>query len=269
MRLFRSIFNDGLPLCHSCCHHNIDRSAYRNHIQINMASHQINRMSYYSASLNLNFGPQSPKSLQMLIDRPAADIAAAGKGNLRAFIFAKQRPNKIIGRSDFPDILIIYRNLTDCGCIDPDTVTIQTLHRCPDLFNGLQQHINVANIRQILHNHILVRHNRRRQNTKGSILSPTDHYIANQGIAAFHNILIHPTPLSKSLPKSLPKSTKTEAFICSLFTKNYSCSGRPVLSFQSSGGNTATLNCCQNNRNLSVFQPPGLLRTQCLIDYTT
>ena len=54
----------------------------------------------------------------MLVNRTASDVAAARERNLCALILSKQCSNKIIGSTNFTDILIIYAYLTDRRCID-------------------------------------------------------------------------------------------------------------------------------------------------------
>ena len=41
MGLSCRIFNGGISLSHGCCHHNVNGSSYRNHIQENMLSKQL------------------------------------------------------------------------------------------------------------------------------------------------------------------------------------------------------------------------------------
>ena len=195
MRLFCRIFKDGHALCHGCCHHDVDGRAHRNHIQINMGTYQINRMCMNRSSLNLDSGSQCPKALQMLVDRSAADITASRKRYLGTLVLAEKRTDKIIGSTDAADVFVIYRYLMDGGSVDLYGMTIDTVNLRSNFLDCLQKHINITYIRKIFDDNLLICHNGSCQNTKRGILCSADHNISYQRIAAFHNILIHYTPL--------------------------------------------------------------------------
>ena len=127
----------------------------------------------------------------MLVNRTASDVAAARERNLCALILSKQCSNKIIGSTNFTDILIIYAYLTDRRCIDLYGMPVNPLYLSTNLRNRLEKDIDVPHIRQILYDDIIIGHNSSRQNTKRRILRPADHHISNQWITALHNKLIH------------------------------------------------------------------------------
>ena len=160
-----------------------------------MASHQVDGMSYHSSSLDLNLCPQCPEAFKMQVNRPASDVAAAGKGNLCTLIFAQKGPYKIVGSPDPSYILIIYFYFMDIFCVKSYSMSVNSLDPGPDLLNGLQKDIDIFNIWKIIYKYIFVCHNRSRQNAKGSILRSADRNLSHQRIAAFHNILFHPAPL--------------------------------------------------------------------------
>ena len=56
---------------------------------------------------NIDLCAKRTKTLDMLVNRSATDITAAWQRNLRFFIFAKKRPQQIIGRSYFFDIIAV------------------------------------------------------------------------------------------------------------------------------------------------------------------
>ena len=74
-----------------------------------MASYQINGMCQHCSTLDLYLCAKSAESLNVKIDRTASDVTATRKRNLRAFVFAKKRPDKIIGRTNPADVLVIHR----------------------------------------------------------------------------------------------------------------------------------------------------------------
>jgi len=90
-----------------------------------------------SPALNGHLSPQSPESLDMLVNGPAADITSPGKGNLRAFIFAQKSSYEIV-RSTYPaDILIIHRYLAYIASIYLYSVSVNPVNPCTDFLNRL------------------------------------------------------------------------------------------------------------------------------------
>ena len=157
MRLPRSILNDRTASRHRSSHHNINSSTNRNHIQENMAAMQILRLGNNSTMTDINIRTKSTETLQMLVDRPAADITSTRKRNLS--ILAKQSTKKIIRSTDLLDKLIIHAEIADSRTVDLYSRLINTLNLSPDLGDRLKQNIDVPNIWQILDQYSFISHN--------------------------------------------------------------------------------------------------------------
>ena len=69
------------------------------------------RMGFDQAMLDLYLCAKSAKAFDVLVNRPAADIAAAGKRNLCVLIFAQKCSDQVIGGPDLLDIFILYYKL--------------------------------------------------------------------------------------------------------------------------------------------------------------
>ena len=195
MRLLGCIFKDGLSLCHGRRHHDIDGGSHRNHIQINVACHQINGVSNHCPALDLHIRSQRPKSLYMLVNGTASDIAASRKRNLGALIFTQQSAYKVIRGADPTNVFIIHRYLSYISRIDLHCMTVDAAYAGTDLLNRLQHYVDIPHIRQIIDEHIFIRHNGRCQDTQCGILRTAYGHIAHQRVAAFYNIMFHFTPL--------------------------------------------------------------------------
>ena len=128
MRLPCSILNNGTAGCHRSSHHNINRSTNRNHIQENVAAMKILSLGNNSTMTDINLRTKSTESLQMLIDRSAADIASARKRNFRMLVLAKQSTKKIIRSTDLLDIFIINTEIADGRTVDLYSRFIDTLN---------------------------------------------------------------------------------------------------------------------------------------------
>ena len=207
MRLLGRIFKDCLSLCQGSCHHNINGSAYRNHIKIDMAGHQVDRMGKHRSPLDHYLCSQCPKSLDMLVNGPAADVASAGKRNLSTFVFTQKRSDKIIRSSNSADEFIIHGNLLDIAAINPHRVAVHPLHPRANLLDSLKHHIDILHIWEIVNQDILIRHNGGCQNPQRRILCTAHGYISYQGIAALYDILFHSTPLNLYLYSLYPQGT--------------------------------------------------------------
>ena len=128
MRLPCSILNDRTTSRHRSSHHNINRSTNRNHIQENVAAMKILSLGNNSTMTDINLRTKSTESLQMLIDRSAADIASARKRNFRMLVLAKQSTKKIIRSTDLLDIFIINTEIADGRTVDLYSRFIDTLN---------------------------------------------------------------------------------------------------------------------------------------------
>ena len=81
------------PFRHRCGHHDIDGSADRNHIQIDMTCHKIDRVGHNSTADDLYIRSQCTESLGVLVDRTAPDRTSAGSGT-SSYIFPRSAPIK-------------------------------------------------------------------------------------------------------------------------------------------------------------------------------
>ena len=117
MRLLRGILDNRLPLRHHCRHHNIDCGTDTRHIEINMVPDQIHRFRLNHTMLDADGRSKCFETLDMLVDRPASDIASPGEQDMRAFVFAKQRPKQIVGPPYLSYIIIRHYNRVDCPAL--------------------------------------------------------------------------------------------------------------------------------------------------------
>ena len=74
----------------------------------------------------------------MLVNRSAADIAAARKRYLGALILSQHCPDKIIRGSDLTDIFVIHGNFVDILPINTDGMSVNTLNISSDFLDGFQ-----------------------------------------------------------------------------------------------------------------------------------
>ena len=58
--------------------------------------------------------PKGPKSFNMLVDWPKADVAASGQSHLSPFILSEKRSQKIVGSAYFLDKTIFNNYIVNC-----------------------------------------------------------------------------------------------------------------------------------------------------------
>ena len=101
MRFLGAIFDHRVPLSQRGGHHDVHGSAYGHHIQIDVGSGETAGLhdGVDIAALRGDTGTQSGKALYMLVDgADAAEIAAAGHGDLGSAEAPQQRADEIVGR---------------------------------------------------------------------------------------------------------------------------------------------------------------------------
>ena len=196
MRLFCNILQNRGSLCHGCRHHHIDRSPNAYNVKIHMGSTKLFRLRNDLPVFDLNLRTQCAEPFQMLIDRTAADIAPTRKSNLRSSVFSKQCAQKIIRRSDFLYIIILYTKIMYVTSIDLYRMTVQSLNPCPDSTHCFQKNIDIIDIRNIINRNRLICHNRCCQNRKSCIFCTCYLNFSDQRISTFYNILLHIAPRS-------------------------------------------------------------------------
>ena len=102
VRLLRRVLDDRQSLCAARRKHDVHRRADRYHVEINMrsdksllAAGRFDDRAVYESCLRA----ERLKALEVLVDRPYAEIAAARKRHSRVAVFAEQRAQQIIGCS--------------------------------------------------------------------------------------------------------------------------------------------------------------------------
>ena len=70
------------------------------------------------APLDLHVGPHGHKALDVLVDGPVAQMAAAGQRDLRRAEAAQQGPDQVVGGPDFPGHVQPHLFIVDAGAVD-------------------------------------------------------------------------------------------------------------------------------------------------------
>ena len=138
VRFFCHVLHDSDAFCHRCRHHYIDRRPYCHDVEINMPPFQILCFGNYFAVLDIHVGSECAEPLQVLVYRPAPDIASSRKCHFRSLVLAKQRAEQIVRRADLLDIVILHIKIPDTASVDLDRVSVYAVHLCTDSGNCIQ-----------------------------------------------------------------------------------------------------------------------------------
>ena len=191
MRLLGGILDDRQSPRERCRHHDIDGRTHGHHIEVDMTSDEILRPRDDHAVFNADVRPQGAESLDMLIDRPEADVAPLRQRHLRPAVLPEQRADQIIGTADFADRLIHDRTVHDPGPIDPEGVAVYTGNDGADTLDGTENRADIAHIRHILHQDGFICHNGRGENRQRRVLGTRDIHLSAQGIASLDRVKLH------------------------------------------------------------------------------
>ena len=132
MGLFCHVLHDRKPVSHCRRHHHVDGGSYADHVKIQMGSPHMLGLGHDLAVLDIHVRAQCAKSLQMLVDRSASDIASPRKRYLRLAVLSKQGAKQIIRCPDLLYIIILNVKVSNRTPVDLHSMPVKPLHRCPD-----------------------------------------------------------------------------------------------------------------------------------------
>ena len=112
VRFLSRVLDDGLTLCHSSCHHDVDGGSYADNIEVDVTSDKLISFGINDV-LNVDLSTKRCKSLDMLVNRTKPDMASAGKCNSGILILAKKSSEQVVACPDLLDIIIF-------NCVVPD-----------------------------------------------------------------------------------------------------------------------------------------------------
>ena len=128
------------PLGQNGGHHDVHGSAHGYHVQVDVGAGEAAFLhgSVDIAALDGDAGAQGGKSLDMLVNGPdAAEIAAAGHGDLRLAEAAQQSADQVIGGPQLPAELIGGAGGVDMAAVDLHGVAVDGADACTQLLQDL------------------------------------------------------------------------------------------------------------------------------------
>ena len=217
MRLLGRVFNDRKsPGLHGG-QHDVDRRAHRHHVEINGVAHQT--LGHYIDHAMLHGRhrrSQRREALQMLIDGPHAEIAAARHGNPRRAEPAQQRADEIIRSPHVPRQIVRHHMSGNRPGIDLHRVFIQPAHLRADGRQNFKGCSHIHNVRYIFNTADAVGKDHSRKNGHHRVLGAADFHVADQPMAAIYSIFFQSAPLLRNfnIPIISPKGKKSNIKCC-------------------------------------------------------
>ena len=186
---FGRVLDDGVAGGQDSRQQDVDRGADGDHVEIDVAAVEVLAVDDDDAVLDRRGGSEGPEALEMLVDGARADVAAAGKGDLGVVVFAKERAQQVVTRADMADVLVIDAGLADVGAVDPVAVAIFAFDADADLFHGVAESMDIADVRDVVDSDSLVGHDGRREYAKGGVFGAAYIYVSDKRVSTLHVIL--------------------------------------------------------------------------------
>ena len=202
MGLTGGVFDDGGPLGQCRRHHNVHGSAHGHHVQIDVGPLQMTVLGpgVDVAALHGHLRAHGGKALDMLVDGPHAEIAAAGHGHRGLAKAAQQRAQQVIAGPDPPRQLIAGAGGTDGAAVQLHRVAVQDPHLRAQLIQNREEQRHIADLGNVLNAAYAVHHQSGRNDGHRRVFRAADRDLTIQGTAAVNDIfiqdlhpLLHPT----------------------------------------------------------------------------
>ena len=191
MRFLGAIFDHRVPLGQNSGHHDVHGSAYGHHVQVDVGPGETAGLhdGIDIAALSGNTGAQSGKALYMLVDgADAAEIAAAGHGNLCPAETAQQSADEIVGSPELPGKLIRGPGGVDVTAVNLHRVAVDGADGRAKLLQNLQNRGNVGDLGDVFNAADAVHQNGGGNNGNGGVLRTADLHLAEQRLASVYDV---------------------------------------------------------------------------------
>ena len=187
MRLLGAVFHDGLALGEHRGEHDVHGRADRYHIKIDVRAVQalLGRFGADVTALGQrDRGAERLEALDMLVDRAhAAEIAAAGHGDLGIAVLAEQHAEQIVGGAQLA-LQLVRLEARVLRILDLYRCCVDKADLCAQLAHDLQLQCHVDDLGYILNTDRAIRQQRRRDDGNRRVFRAGNGYLAVERLAA-------------------------------------------------------------------------------------
>ena len=189
VRLARRVFNDRASLGEHGGDHDVHRCADGDLIEIYARAAQPSAGDVRGDKIgNIDIRAESVHALDMLVDRPDAEIAAARHRRTSNAEPAEHRADKIIRRADLAHAVIVRAHPCGVRRVDLHGGAVDPLDLRAERFENEQQRLGVADLGKVFNAAFAVYHERCRNDGYRRILRAADLHFAVQAVAASDSI---------------------------------------------------------------------------------
>ena len=190
MRLPGSVFNDSCALRQHGGEHEVHGGPHAGHVQVDLAALQPSPLGLraHIAVFDLHLRPQGGKSLQMLVDGPAAEVAAPGHGHLRLAEPPQHGPQQVIAGPELPPRVIGHRLPPHGGAVHLHGGAVDHPDPRPQILQNVEQQVHVADLGQILNPAGPLHQQSGGDDAHGGVLRAADRYLTIKRSPAVNDI---------------------------------------------------------------------------------
>ena len=192
VRLARRVFDDRASFGEHGGDHNVHRCADGDLIEIYARAAQPSAGDVRGDEIgNIDLRAEGVHALDVLVDRPDAEVAAARHRRAGHAEPAEHRADKIIRRADLAHTVIVRAHPCGVRRVDLHGGTVDPFDPCAERFKNEQQRLGVADLGKVFDAAFAVYHERRRNDGYRRILRAADLHFAVQAVAASDSISFH------------------------------------------------------------------------------
>ena len=201
VRLLGGVFDDGAALGQHGGHHDIHGGAYGHYVQIYGCAGETAGLGtgLNEAALHLHLCAHGAEALDMLVDGPHTEVAAAGHGHGSLAKAAQQSADEIVRGADTAGQIIGRMGGTDGMAIQLHGVAVQHPDPGAQLLQNIQQQRNIADLRDVFNAAGAVHQQGGGDDGNGGILRAADGNFTKKRPTAANKILIHKCPFREVL----------------------------------------------------------------------
>ncbi len=192
LRLGGGAVDDGRALGEHRGHHHVVRTEDGGALfaaEVHLRATEFARKNLHIAVLDAVHRAQRLEALEVKVDRPIADHAAAGKRNDRLLLPAEQRPKHADGCAHFPHNLVGSLRL-DVLRLDPDRAA-GALHTRAEMREDLEHVVDVREVGHVGDRARLLREKGRSEDGQRAVFAAGDADASVELVAAVHENFIH------------------------------------------------------------------------------
>ena len=184
------VFNDGTALGQSGRKDDVHGCAHGHLVQVDprAAEPAVSGVGVDKAVFHIYVRAKGGHALDMLLDGPHAEVAAAGHGGLGAAEAAKHCADEIIGSPDLAGQVKGYVLIMYVRTVDLDGGSIDKADLCAHMGQDGQKHVGVADLRDVFNAADAVDHKCCGDDGHGRVFRAADLHLTVEHCAAFDHV---------------------------------------------------------------------------------